>query len=216
MDFRIRQWRHRMSSLSMTSLSLAGVYCASTLVGRCLCKRVDVYIITISCTWWIYALSQRLLVNWSHHYIISALYTSQLLNECITPVTSYQQNSVSNLKVIKLNSITRMHACMHTHTWPFYSSLDFVRDNPGELVPESTFCHLLDFLVQNEDNTGRHTNSPDGLPPIQTNWCPSLPSPPFLCQMSFLAQPSQFILNWDRHQICWLAYPVACLNSIIC
>ena len=30
---------------------------------RCLCKRVDVYIITLSCTWRIYALSERLLVN---------------------------------------------------------------------------------------------------------------------------------------------------------
>jgi len=25
---------------------------------------------------------------------------------------------------------------------------------------------------------------------------------------SFLAQPSLFILAWNRHQICWLAYPV--------
>jgi len=31
-------------------------------IGRCLCKRVDVYIITLSCTWRIYALSERLLV----------------------------------------------------------------------------------------------------------------------------------------------------------
>ena len=49
---------------SMTSLSLAGdaSTCASTLLGRCLCKRVDVYIIILSCTWRIYALSERLLV----------------------------------------------------------------------------------------------------------------------------------------------------------
>jgi len=33
-----------------------------------------------------------------------------------------------------------------THTEPFYSSLDFVWNNPGELVPEGTFCHLLDFF----------------------------------------------------------------------
>jgi len=33
--------------------------------------------------------------------------------------------------------------------------------------------------------------------------------PPFLHWMPFLAQPSQFILAWDRHQTCWLAYPVA-------
>jgi len=28
----------------------------------------------------------------------------------------------------------------HTHT-TIYDSLDFVRDNPGELVPEETFTH---------------------------------------------------------------------------
>jgi len=42
---------------------------------------------------------------------------------------------------------------------PFYGSLDFVRDNLGEPVPEGTFCHLRDFLVQNEDNTGRCNNN---------------------------------------------------------
>jgi len=53
----------------------------------------------------------------------------------------------------------------HTHTQPFYNSLDFVWDNPGEPVPEGTFHHLLDFMEQNEDNMGRRTNNPDGLPP---------------------------------------------------
>jgi len=38
------------------------VYCTITLLGRCLCKCVDVYIITLSCTWRIYALSEHLLV----------------------------------------------------------------------------------------------------------------------------------------------------------
>jgi len=46
----------------MTLLSLAGVYCARTLLGRRVCKRVDVYMITLLCTWRIYALSERLLV----------------------------------------------------------------------------------------------------------------------------------------------------------
>jgi len=32
--------------------------------------------------------------------------------------------------------------------------------------------------------------------------------------MPFLAQPSQFILAWDRHQICWLAYQVARLIHV--
>ena len=29
----------------------------------------------------------------------------------------------------------------HTHTQPFYGSVEIVRDNPGELVPEETFAH---------------------------------------------------------------------------
>jgi len=29
----------------------------------------------------------------------------------------------------------------HTHTQPFYGSLDFVPDNPSEPVPEETFTH---------------------------------------------------------------------------
>jgi len=62
----------------------------------------------------------------------------------------------------------------HFFTQPFYSSLDFFRDNPGDLVPEGTFCHLLDFLVQNEDNTGRHTNNPDGLPPHPISAIPTI------------------------------------------
>jgi len=32
---------------AMTSLSLAGVYCARTLLGRRVCKRVEVYIIAL-------------------------------------------------------------------------------------------------------------------------------------------------------------------------
>jgi len=61
-----------------------------------------------------------------------------------------------------------------SETWPIrkenevlfqQTEMRMVRDNPGELVPEGTFCRLLNFLMQNEDNTGRHTNNPDGLPP---------------------------------------------------
>ena len=34
-----------------------------------------------------------------------------------------------------------MGQCAHTHTQPFYGSVEFVRENPGELVPEETFTH---------------------------------------------------------------------------
>jgi len=38
------------------------IYCASTLLWRCLCKCIDVSIITLLCIWRIYAPSERLLV----------------------------------------------------------------------------------------------------------------------------------------------------------
>jgi len=67
-------------------------------------------------------------------------------------------------------SATEMESTQHLRPpplllQPFYGSLDFVQDNPGEPVPEGTFCDLLDFLVQNEDNTGRRTKNLDGVPP---------------------------------------------------
>jgi len=45
------------------------------------------------------------------------------------------------------SAMTHMHARMHarththTHTQPFYGSLHFVWDNPGESVPEELFTH---------------------------------------------------------------------------
>ena len=78
----------------------------------------------------------------------------------------------------------------------------------------SAMRNLLDFMVQwkiteADTLTVRLGTTPSGLisdPP------PS--SPPFLRRMPFLPQPSQFILAWNRHQICWLAYPVAWFKSL--
>ena len=58
----------------------------------------------------------------------------------------------------------------------FYGSLDFVWDNPGEPVPEGTFCHLLDFLVQNEDNRQMHQQSGWTATPSRLIGAPPLPS----------------------------------------
>jgi len=60
----------------MTSLSLAGVYCVHALLGRCVCKCVDVYIITLLCTWRIYALSECL------HQSLSGMSPPYLANNC--------------------------------------------------------------------------------------------------------------------------------------
>jgi len=100
-----------------------------------------------------------------------------------------------SLSKFSLVYLLAWHSPLHTpyissHTQPFYSSLNFVRDNPGELVSEGTFLHLLDFLVQNEDNTGRDTNSPGAIP---TTFMPDA-----------LPGTTLPILARDRHQICWL------------
>ena len=90
-----------------------------------------------------------------------------------------------------------IHLCDYTHTHKhFYGFLDFVQDNPGELIPEGTLRHLLDFLEQNKDNTDRCTNSPDGLPLHPDKLvphlchlhhfyagCPSLHKPPNLSRL---------------------------------
>ena len=103
--------------------------------------------------------------------------------------------SIAQVEIWPLTCLTHTHT--HIHTQPFYGSLDFVQDNPGEPIPESTFRHLLDFLEQNEDNTDRCTNNLEGLPPHPDYLVPQpLPSPPFLHRMPFLTQPSQFILAW--------------------
>jgi len=60
-----------------------------------------------------------------------------------------------------------------------------------------------------EDNRGRHTDHLAGRHSIGTNQWPTSIMPQFLRRMLFMPQPSHFILAWDRHQICWLAYPVA-------
>ena len=40
-----------------------------------------------------------------------------------------------------LSAVAFYPACIHTHTQPFYGSVEFVRENPGELVSEETFTH---------------------------------------------------------------------------
>ena len=64
-------------------------------------------------------------------------------------------------------------------------------------------------MVQGKINRGRHTDNPAGRQSIRTNQQRTSVVPPFLRRMPFRHQPSQFILAWNMHQICWLAYPVA-------
>jgi len=70
--------------------------------------------------------------------------------------------------------------------------------------------HSLDFFWCKMTTT-RQTHQQSGwtATPSRLIGAPVFAIPPFLCQMPFLAQPSKFILAWDRYQICWPAYPVA-------
>jgi len=65
MNFSTQKYASHATAVVIDDVIIIGsrrIYCASTLLGRCLCKRVDVYIITLSCTWRIYTLSEHLLV----------------------------------------------------------------------------------------------------------------------------------------------------------
>ena len=79
----------------------------------------------------------------------------------------------------------------HAHTQPFYGP--FSGTTPVSRCQKKSSSAL--------HGAGHHSN--------RTNQWPTSHIPPFLRQMPFLWQPSQYILAWDRHQICWLAYPVA-------
>jgi len=88
------------------------------------------------------------------------------------------------------------------NTQPFYGLFP---EPLGKPVPEEILLYGA-----REDNRSRHTDNPDGRHSIRTNQRPnSVIRPHFLRQMPFLLQHCHFILAWDRHQICWLAYPVA-------
>ena len=84
--------------------------------------------------------------------------------------------------------------CTHTHTTVLRP---FFRVNRCEEIFWTLWC---------TDIRDRHSNNPAGRHTIRTNQRPTSFISPFLRHMSFLSQPSQFILAWYRHQICWLAY----------
>jgi len=52
-----------------------------------------------------------------------------------------QWHQLDHVRIIYTSLQTDNHGSTHTHTQSFYGSMDFVRDNPGEPVPEETFTH---------------------------------------------------------------------------
>ena len=80
----------------------------------------------------------------------------------------------------------------HTHAQPFYSSLDSVQDNPGELVPEETFTH---------SHLSWSSVIPYLLPPsITINGIPcSIYVPGSLFPQSLSKSPLVYLLAWHPH-----------------
>jgi len=97
-----------------------------------------------------YELSLSIVERYSNRYLF--IYHME------TPTAIQDRNSTFPLLHMHI------HMNTHTHTYTTILPLSGLWDNLGKLVPEGTFRHLLDFLVQNEVNTGRRTNNPDGLP----------------------------------------------------
>jgi len=88
----------------------------------------------------------------------------------------------------------------HTHTQLFYSSMDLVRDNPGEPVPEEIFTYtqlswssIAPYLLD-------PSNMIHGTPPLCSIQMPDNLSPSFLWSTSWPGTPD-FILHTFLHPV---------------
>jgi len=116
-------------------------------------------------------------------------------------------NLLRNLTVCQLQIyITVTDTCTHTYTTILRP---FSRDYSGEPVPEESFFWTLWCKGRYQ----RQTHQQSGWAPLHADSSAiHLPHLPVFTPVPFLSRPSQFILAWVTHQICWLAYPVACEN----
>jgi len=91
----------------------------------------------------------------------------------------------------------------HTHTQPFYSSLDFVQDNPGEQVSEETFTH---------SHLSWSSIIPYLLPPFIT--IHGILSVQFMCLTGFFHNLSKFslvYLSWPPLHTSYISSTNHCL-----
>jgi len=71
----------------------------------------------------------RVALPWESLYADSLVVIAETEHDLIERLNEWNDNMVNRgMRVV-------------THTQPFYGSLDFVWDNPGEPVPEETFTH---------------------------------------------------------------------------
>ena len=72
---------------------------------------------------------------------VSALTVLVLQQKVMWPVEKDRSSSIFGKLLPSLQKNRNRHQLTHTHTQLFYVSVEFVRDNPGEPVPEETFTH---------------------------------------------------------------------------
>ena len=111
------------------------------------------------------------------------------------------QNSLWYSTVQKIHT---PHTHTHTHCcfMALYLGLPRWADTRRGRYQKTSFCILIGVA----DNRGKCADNPAGRHPIWTIDAPTSIIPTVLRQMPFPPQPSQFILAWDRHQICRIAY----------
>jgi len=61
-------------------------------------------------------------------------------------ITNFGQSRMNYVDASSFNMCNKLNSVYwafhtHTHTQPFYGSVDFVRDHPGKPVAEETFTH---------------------------------------------------------------------------
>ena len=93
---------------------------------------------------------QQVLLNISEQFLNSTLAHNRLFSAM---AVNYRWKTVSYLLLSNALSLGQIPygnslifgdnliSLKHTHTQPFYGSVEFVRENPGEPVPEETFTH---------------------------------------------------------------------------
>jgi len=132
----------------------------------------------------------------------------------ISSLNSVSINTFSTVSCIILDRIVfSLQPVSHMHTQPFYGPFSGTtqvgryqkRHSPTHTWNMWESVIILDFTRCGEDNRGKCTDSLAGRHPVQTIDAPTSIIPPILRRIPFLPQPSQFILAWDRHQICWIA-----------
>jgi len=74
----------------------------------------------------------------------------------------------NSVKALKARALKAKALKAHTHTQPFYGSMDFVWDNPGEPVPEETFTHSHLSWSSIVPNLLHPSNTIHGILPVQS------------------------------------------------